>query len=57
MENVELKQGFLENSNVDSVSEMVAMIDLMHQYEVGQKMIRSQDAILQKAASEIGRVG
>ncbi|MCH8980788.1 flagellar hook-basal body protein, partial [candidate division KSB1 bacterium] len=57
LENVELKQGFLENSNVDSVSEMVAMIDLMHQYEVGQKMIRSQDAILQKAANEIGRVG
>lgn len=57
LENAELKQGFLENSNVDSVSEMVAMIDLMHQYEVGQKMIRSQDAILQKAANEIGRVG
>lgn len=57
LENVEVKQGFLENSNVDSVSEMVAMIDLMHQYEVGQKMIRSQDAILGKAASDIGRVG
>ncbi len=57
LENVEVKQGFLENSNVDSITEMVSMIDLMHQYEMAQKMIRSQDTILQKAASEIGRVG
>ncbi len=57
LENVEVKQGFLENSNVDSITEMVTMIDLMHQYEMAQKMIKSQDAILGKAASEIGRVG
>ncbi len=57
LENVEVKQGFLENSNVDSITEMVSMIDLMHQYEMAQKMIRSQDAILQKATNEIGRVG
>ncbi len=57
LENIEVKQGFLENSNVESITEMVAMIDLMHQYEMGQKMIRSQDAILAKAASDIGRVG
>ncbi|TDI78540.1 MAG: flagellar basal-body rod protein FlgF [Caldithrix sp.] len=57
LETVEVKQGFLESSNVDSITEMVTMIDLMHQYEMAQKMIKSQDAILGKAANEIGRVG
>ena len=57
LETIEVKQGFLENSNVDSITEMVTMIDLMHQYEMGQKMIRAQDTILGKASSDIGRVG
>ncbi|MFQ5675128.1 MAG: flagellar hook-basal body protein [bacterium] len=57
VENPVVKQGFLENSNVDSVREMVAMIELMHHYEVAQKMIRSQDGLLNRAVNDIGRVG
>lgn len=49
-------QGYLERSNVDSVKEMVEMISLLRAYESNQKMIQYQDATLEKAVNEIGRV-
>ena len=52
----EVVQGFVERSNVDSVKEMVDMISLLRSYEANQKMIQYQDATLDKAVNEIGRV-
>ena len=51
-----IEQGFLERSNVESINEMVEMISLLRAYESNQKMIQYQDATLDKAVNEIGRV-
>ena len=52
-----IKQGFLEQSNVNVVKEMVDMITVMRAYEASQKMVQIQDETLGKAVNEIGRVG
>ncbi|MDF2878342.1 MAG: flgF [Clostridia bacterium] len=48
-------QGFLESSNVNSVTAMVDMITVSRAYEANQKVIQTQDTILGKAVNEIGR--
>ncbi len=52
----EVLQGYLEDSNVDSIKEMVEMITLLRNFEAGQKAIRIQDEMLEKSSNEIGRV-
>lgn len=49
-------QGYLEGSNVDVISEMAQMISLLRGYESDQRVIRSYDDIMQKAANEIGKI-
>ena len=49
-------QGFTEQSNVNVISEMVSMITITRAYEAGQKMIRTQDSLLDASANQIGRV-
>lgn len=56
-ETVSVRQGFLEESNVEPVYEMVRMMEIFHFYETGQKMIHEQDKMLNKAVNDIGRVG
>ncbi len=51
-----IQQGFVERSNVDSVKEMVDMITVLRAYESNQKLIQYQDATLDKAVNEVGRV-
>jgi len=48
--------GFLEGSNVNSVREMVEMIEVNRIYEANQKLIQSQDSLLGKLINEVGRV-
>jgi len=48
-------QGYLENSNVEIVKEMVNMIKTTRHYEAGQKVISSIDDSLGKAINEVGR--
>jgi flagellar basal-body rod protein FlgF len=48
-------QNFLENSNINSVREMIEMITLSRVYETNQKMIGIHDTILAKAVNDIGR--
>lgn len=55
-ENVVVRQGFLEGSNVRVVEEMVRMISLSRSYESDQKAIQYQDEALGKAVNEVGRV-
>ncbi len=52
----EILQGFVENSNVNTVNEMVDMINILREYESSQKVIRSYDEMLGKAVNEIGKV-
>jgi flagellar basal body rod protein FlgG len=49
-----VKQGFLENSNVDIVREMVEMIELQKNFEAGQKVITTNDGTLDRAIN-LGR--
>jgi flagellar basal-body rod protein FlgF len=51
-----LLQGCLEDSNVQIVSEMVAMITNMRSFEANQKMIQSVDHSLDKLINDVGRV-
>ena len=46
-------QNYLENSNINIVSEMVDMINISRIYEANSKMIHTYDSVLQKAVSEI----
>ncbi len=51
-----VQQGYLEESNVNIVREMVNMIEVMRAYEANQKMIQQQDNILGKAVNDVGAV-
>ncbi|HOM03551.1 MAG TPA: flagellar hook-basal body complex protein [Acetivibrio sp.] len=51
-----VRQGYLEQSNVNSINEMINMITIMRSYEANQKILQAQDETLQKAVNEIGVV-
>ena len=51
-----VKQGYLEQSNVNVVSQMVNMINITRAYEANQKIISSIDKTLDLAANSVGRV-
>lgn len=51
-----VKQGSLESSTVNPVSEMVEMIKATRSAESNMLMIRFQDATLEKAINDLGRV-
>jgi len=48
-------QGFLEGSNVNSVTEMVKMIEINRAYEANQKVIQSQDSLTGRLFNDILR--
>lgn len=54
-EEIDLRPGYLEGSNVDAVREMVGMIELNREYELGQKAIKAQDDTLDKLINQAGR--
>lgn len=53
---VNVRQNFLETSNVDPSTELVKLMEVKRQFETNQKFIKMQDETVQKAASELGRV-
>lgn len=53
----EFRVGYLESSNVESVTEMVEMMTTMRSYEANQKAVQAQDETLQKLVTEVGRIG
>ncbi|MEW9702320.1 flagellar hook-basal body protein [Paenibacillus sp. SI8] len=53
---VEVRQGFVERSNVDSAQSMVDMMSALRAYEANQKVIQFYDKSMDKAANEVGRV-
>ncbi|MEB3283815.1 MAG: flagellar hook-basal body protein [Candidatus Sericytochromatia bacterium] len=50
-----MEQGFLENSNVNVISEMVNMIALNRSFSFDQKAITIQDNLLNKTVNDLGR--
>ena len=55
-ERPKLRQGFLEGSNVNTVVEMVKMIEVNRTYEANQKVIQAHDSLLGKLINEVSRV-
>ncbi len=51
-----VKQGFLEHSNVNVVTEMVSLLHANRSFGFSQKVIMAHDQMLQKAANDLGRI-
>lgn len=49
--------GALEQSNAETVTEMIKLMNLYREYESNQKIVKAFDETLAKAATEVGRVG
>lgn len=51
-----VEQGFIEQSNVNVVKEMVDMISVTRAYEANQKVLQAQDGTLEKAVNQVGSI-
>lgn len=51
-----VRQGFLEMSNVNVISEMVNLISNYRAYEINGKAVQAHDQLLGKAVNEVGRL-
>ncbi|MFC1491112.1 flagellar hook-basal body protein [Nitrospinota bacterium] len=54
--NTQVFQGYVEESNVNPISEMVKLIEVARLYEAYQKAIQSFDSIDDRAVNDLGRV-
>lgn len=50
-----IAQGFLEESNVEPVSEMARMIEVQRAYELGQKFLQREDERIRSVLQTLGR--
>lgn len=55
-ENYQIRQGYVEQSNVNIIEQMVDMLISFRAFQAGQKAINSQDETLDKAVNDLGRV-
>ena len=55
IEQICIKQGYLEQSNVNPIEEMVEMLMTLRRFEAIQKSIKLQNETIGKAANELGR--
>lgn len=53
---LQLRQGYLEGSNVTGIEEMVKMIELYRQFQMAQKAVTTQDQTLEKLINDGGRL-
>lgn len=53
---VEVRQGYVERSNVDAGRSMVDMMTALRAYEANQKVVQFYDKSMEKAVNEIGRI-
>lgn len=52
-----VKQGFIENSNVDVQKAMTDMMMAYRNFEANQQVLKAYDQSMDKAVNEIGRIG
>jgi len=50
----EISQGYLEESNVSVVKEMISLVETLRAFEMCQKLIQSEDEATQKVINEVG---
>ncbi|MCF6138872.1 flagellar hook-basal body protein [Pseudalkalibacillus berkeleyi] len=53
----QLKQGFVERSNVDVEQTTVEMLNAYRTFEANQKVLQAYDRTMEKSSNEIGRLG
>ncbi len=53
---ITINQGYLEKSNVSTMTEMTAMLDLQRAYQTQQKVINTFDNMDSKAISRVGKL-
>ena len=51
-----VRQGYLEQSNVNIVKEMVSMISVMRAYETNQKMMQAEDDATGKSVNDVAKL-
>ncbi len=54
--NGEILQGWLENSNVDALNEMVSMIESQRHLQSAAQILKMYDQMLAKATTDIGKI-
>ncbi|MEO8339574.1 MAG: flagellar hook-basal body protein [Nitrospirota bacterium] len=54
--NPQVQEGYIEESNVNSIGEMVKMIQGMRNYESAQKLIQTLDHMAEVSIQDVGRV-
>ncbi len=52
----DVMQGYLENSNVNGLKEMIQIMETYRAYESAQRVVRSYDEMIGKAVNEVGQV-
>lgn len=55
VENPQILQGFLEESNVNAISEMARLIEVQRAYETGQKFLDREDERIRNVVQTLGR--
>jgi flagellar basal-body rod protein FlgG len=50
-----IEQGYLEDSNVNAVKEMVDLINVSRLYDANQRFVTAHDAILNRAVNDVAR--
>ncbi len=50
-----VRQGYIEMSNVNPIKEMVNMLTVLRSYEMGQKVIQSEDDMLKKYIEQVSK--
>lgn len=55
LEGATLLQGFLEDSNVEPVSEIARMIEVQRAYEMGQKFMEAEDSRMRGVIQTLGK--
>ncbi len=55
IEDAKILQGFLENSNVEPVSEIARMIEVQRAYEMGQKFMDAEDQRMRGVIQTLGK--
>lgn len=53
---IRVNQGFVEESNVSLIGQMVNMIEAARSYQSNQRVIQMMDSLLEKTVNEIGKV-
>lgn len=57
MEDGRVVQGFLEQSNVNPITEMARMVEVQRAYEYGQKLMEQEDERIRLVVKTLGQLG